>query len=89
MSGETEVLVPVLLPDGVQIKEIIGIKSDFLYALRICGPVRPVAWYSHPTAPCAAAQTLPDPVSSTEPTRRPSCCPPSPAPQARAPGRLA
>jgi hypothetical protein len=36
------VLVPVCLPDGVAINEVIGIKDDTLYTLRICGPLRPM-----------------------------------------------
>ena len=42
----TEVWVPIRLPDGVQIKYVIGYdaRKDLTYALEVCGPVRRVDW---------------------------------------------
>ncbi len=55
-------LVPVDLPDGVQVKRVIGYskETDTLYDLQVCGPARPVDWEpANPVAPGIDRKVVP------------------------------
>jgi hypothetical protein len=52
----SEVLfVPVSVPDGVKIKQVIGEKDGALYLLEIVEPVRPAKWYGPEKLPVGRA----------------------------------